>query len=236
MVYGNNEICSLLDFCSPPSPFAIILAPTVLAADDKVIVGYYVPWGNVQPSQLSFDKVTYINYCKLHWVVMADPGFGVLTEKNDPTNIFIDTDYDGPAIRELKQRAAAKGVKVQISLGDGQGAKRSRRSNYHRPERSIRLRHQGWRSILIPSSVQGLELPNAVQVVPTKPTTTSAPTATPALGTGVCDGVSAWKLTVAYNRTRKVTYNGHIWPVKWWTQNDTPGNNGQNVRTDLGAC
>ncbi|KAK9762052.1 hypothetical protein K7432_012566, partial [Basidiobolus ranarum] len=90
---------------------AISMAPSALAADDKVIVGYYVPWGNVQPSQLSYDKVTHINY-----------GFGVLTKKNDPANIFIDPDYDGPAIRQLKTLAAAKGVKVQISIGGWTGS------------------------------------------------------------------------------------------------------------------
>ncbi|KAK9738922.1 hypothetical protein K7432_018418 [Basidiobolus ranarum] len=35
-----------------------------LAADDKVVVGYYVPWGKVEPEQLSLDKVTHINYGK----------------------------------------------------------------------------------------------------------------------------------------------------------------------------
>ncbi|ORX98379.1 glycoside hydrolase, partial [Basidiobolus meristosporus CBS 931.73] len=89
----------------------IILSPSALAADDKVIVGYYVPWGNVQPSQLSYDKVTHINY-----------GFGVLTKKDDPTNIFIDADYDGTAIRQLKQLATPKGVKVQISIGGWTGS------------------------------------------------------------------------------------------------------------------
>ncbi|KAK9762631.1 hypothetical protein K7432_011449 [Basidiobolus ranarum] len=90
---------------------AITLSPSALAADDKVIVGYYVPWGNVQPSQLSYDKVTHINY-----------GFGVLTKKNDPANIFIDPDYDGPAISQLKTLAKAKGVKVQISIGGWTGS------------------------------------------------------------------------------------------------------------------
>ncbi|ORX65304.1 hypothetical protein K493DRAFT_181714, partial [Basidiobolus meristosporus CBS 931.73] len=59
---------------------------------------------------------------------------------------------------------------------------------------------------------------------------------TPTPGTGVCSGVDAWKSSQAYNGAQKVTYNGHIWQAKWWTQNDTPGNNSQNVWTDLGAC
>ncbi|ORY02150.1 glycoside hydrolase, partial [Basidiobolus meristosporus CBS 931.73] len=87
------------------------LAPLALATGDKVIVGYYVPWGKVQPSQLSYDKVTHINY-----------GFGVLTKKDDPSNISIDPSYDGSAIRQLKQLATPKGVKVQISLGGWTGS------------------------------------------------------------------------------------------------------------------
>ncbi|ORX81583.1 chitinase [Basidiobolus meristosporus CBS 931.73] len=69
--------------------------PLVLADDDKVIVGYYAPWGNVRPSQLSFDKVTHINYYP---------------------------EYDGDAINQLKQLATSKGVKIQISLGGWTGS------------------------------------------------------------------------------------------------------------------
>ncbi|KAK9660805.1 hypothetical protein K7432_018228, partial [Basidiobolus ranarum] len=83
-----------------------------LAADDKVVVGYYVPWGKVEPEQLSLDKVTHINY-----------GFGVLTKKTaDPTEITIDRYYDGNRIRKLKQVASAKGVKTLISLGGWTGS------------------------------------------------------------------------------------------------------------------
>ncbi|ORX88559.1 hypothetical protein K493DRAFT_384907 [Basidiobolus meristosporus CBS 931.73] len=91
----------------------LLLAPFAIeAADDKVVVGYYVPWGKVEPEQLSLDKVTHINY-----------GFGVLTKKtSDPTAITIDRYYDGTRIRKLKQLASAKGVKTLMSLGGWTGS------------------------------------------------------------------------------------------------------------------
>jgi chitinase len=53
-------------------------------------------------------------------------------------------------------------------------------------------------------------------------------------GTG-CSS-AAWSPTTAYNGGAVVTYNGHSWTAKWWTQGDIPGNNGQNVWTDNGPC
>ncbi|ORX85507.1 hypothetical protein K493DRAFT_170589, partial [Basidiobolus meristosporus CBS 931.73] len=60
------------------------------------------------------------------------------------------------------------------------------------------------------------------------PSPTSAP--------GICGGVADWSAATAYNGAQKVVYKGHLWQAKWWTQNDTPGSNSQNVWTDLGAC
>ncbi|KAK9764544.1 Chitinase 2 [Basidiobolus ranarum] len=71
--------------------------------------------------------------------------------------------------------------------------------------------------------------------VPTTTSTTSVPTTTQTPG-GSCANVAAWSSSVAYNGGQKISYNGHLWQAKWWTQNDTPGNNGQNVWTDLGSC
>ncbi|KAK9760411.1 hypothetical protein K7432_015578 [Basidiobolus ranarum] len=68
----------------------------------------------------------------------------------------------------------------------------------------------------------------------TSATTTSAPTTTENPGTGPCNGVGEWKASTAYNGAQKVTYNGHLWQAKWWTQNEIPGK--QNVWTDLGTC
>ncbi|MFL6073530.1 MAG: carbohydrate-binding protein [Mycobacteriales bacterium] len=46
----------------------------------------------------------------------------------------------------------------------------------------------------------------------------------------------AWNSATAYTGGQEVTYNGHTWKAKWWTQGDTPGNNSQDVWTDEGAC
>jgi chitinase len=46
----------------------------------------------------------------------------------------------------------------------------------------------------------------------------------------------AWVSTTAYVGGNVVSYNGHKWTAKWWTQGDIPGNNGQDVWTDNGAC
>ena len=46
----------------------------------------------------------------------------------------------------------------------------------------------------------------------------------------------AWNSATAYTGGQEVTYSGHTWKAKWWTQGDTPGNNSQDVWTDEGAC
>jgi chitinase len=52
---------------------------------------------------------------------------------------------------------------------------------------------------------------------------------------GPCSA-TAWSATTAYNGGAVVSYNGHKWTAKWWTQGDVPGNNGQDVWVDNGAC
>src|SRR6185369_1581459 len=47
---------------------------------------------------------------------------------------------------------------------------------------------------------------------------------------------AAWNAGTAYNGGATVSYGGHKWTAKWWTQGDIPGNNGQGVWTDNGAC
>jgi chitinase len=66
------------------------------------------------------------------------------------------------------------------------------------------------------------------------PTTTTTPPGGGG-GTGSCAGVAAWNSSVAYNGGAKVTYNGHVWTAKWWTEADTPGG-AAGVWTDSGAC
>ncbi|KAK9764161.1 hypothetical protein K7432_008562 [Basidiobolus ranarum] len=63
-------------------------------------------------------------------------------------------------------------------------------------------------------------------------TSSTAPTSTP--GTGICKDFPAWNAGTAYNGAAKVTYKGHLWQARWWTQNENPDTS--SVWTDLGAC
>ena len=58
---------------------------------------------------------------------------------------------------------------------------------------------------------------------------------TPPPATG-CAQYNSWSSAVAYQGGAVVSYNGHKWTAKWWTQGDIPGNNSQAVWTDNGAC
>jgi lysozyme-like protein/carbohydrate binding protein with CBM5/12 domain len=55
-------------------------------------------------------------------------------------------------------------------------------------------------------------------------------------GSTGCAGLSAWNSGTAYTGGASVSYNGHRWTAKWWTQGDVPGANAQNVWTDNGSC
>ncbi|MEW5734097.1 MAG: Ig-like domain-containing protein, partial [Thermodesulfobacteriota bacterium] len=47
----------------------------------------------------------------------------------------------------------------------------------------------------------------------------------------------AWKASSVYTANDKVSYGGHTWKAKWWTQGETPGTTGPwGVWQDLGAC
>src|SRR6266704_138812 len=68
------------------------------------------------------------------------------------------------------------------------------------------------------------------------PTGTRSPSPTP---TGTGDGgctLPPWNPSTAYVGGQQVSYAGHNWTAKWWTQGDIPGNNSQNVWTDNGSC
>ncbi|KAK9752292.1 hypothetical protein K7432_018048 [Basidiobolus ranarum] len=65
---------------------------------------------------------------------------------------------------------------------------------------------------------------------------TSTASVTPTSVPGICNGVAEWVSATAYTSAQKVTYKGHLWQAKWWTQNDTPGSNSQSVWNDIGAC
>jgi chitinase len=66
------------------------------------------------------------------------------------------------------------------------------------------------------------------------PPTTASPT--PTSGGGGSCSAAAWVSTTAYVGGQQVSYNGHLWTAKWWTQGDIPGNNSQGVWTDNGTC
>jgi chitinase len=67
---------------------------------------------------------------------------------------------------------------------------------------------------------------------PPPPTTTTAP---PGGGTGGCAAVAAWNSGTAYTGGMQVSFNGHLWTAKWWTEADTPGG-AAGVWTDNGPC
>jgi len=67
------------------------------------------------------------------------------------------------------------------------------------------------------------------------PSPSTSPSTSPTGGTGTC-AAPAWVSTTAYNGGAVVSYGGHQWTAKWWTQGDIPGNNAQNVWTDDGSC
>ncbi|KAK9760355.1 hypothetical protein K7432_015715 [Basidiobolus ranarum] len=68
--------------------------------------------------------------------------------------------------------------------------------------------------------------------IPTSSTSSTTPTSTP--GNGICKDFPAWNAGTGYNGSAKVTYKGHLWQARWWTQNENPDTS--SVWTDLGAC
>jgi chitinase len=66
---------------------------------------------------------------------------------------------------------------------------------------------------------------------PTPPPATPPP-ATPPPGGGSCG--PAWNSATGYAGGSEVSYTGHEYRARWWTQNETPGNH--EVWSDLGAC
>ncbi|WP_433043283.1 glycosyl hydrolase family 18 protein [Dactylosporangium sp. CS-033363] len=59
---------------------------------------------------------------------------------------------------------------------------------------------------------------------------------TPTGGTGNCAGLSPYNASTAYTGGQSVSYGGHKWTAKWWTQGETPSTGGSGVWTDNGAC
>ncbi len=65
---------------------------------------------------------------------------------------------------------------------------------------------------------------------PVPPTATK--TNTPSSG---CSA-PAYSSTAIYVNGNQVSYNGHLWQAKWWTQGEAPSTGGSGVWTDLGVC
>ncbi|KAK3812842.1 MAG: glycosyl hydrolases family 18-domain-containing protein [Benniella sp.] len=99
-------------------PLAIVVASVAAvpvqkrAADNKLVVGYWVPWGDVPVSAVDFTKYTHINY-----------GFGVLKKSSaSPADIIFDRYYDGTPMRELVKRGNQYGVPILMSVGGWTGS------------------------------------------------------------------------------------------------------------------
>ncbi|WP_084729202.1 chitinase [Streptacidiphilus neutrinimicus] len=67
------------------------------------------------------------------------------------------------------------------------------------------------------------------------PTSTASASASPTSGGGGTCTAAPWNSTTAYNGGAVVSYNGHQWTAKWWTEADTPGG-AAGVWTDNGPC
>ncbi|MCP2326818.1 chitinase [Hamadaea flava] len=69
------------------------------------------------------------------------------------------------------------------------------------------------------------------------PTTSTSASASPSTSTGTCTA-PAWVATQAYNGGAVVSYNGHKYTAKWWTQGNQPDLNTGDGKpwTDNGAC
>ncbi|EEB91951.1 hypothetical protein MPER_09612, partial [Moniliophthora perniciosa FA553] len=81
----------------------------------------------------------------------------------------------------------------------------------------------------------GATTPTTTRTTATTTTRTTTTTGGGGGGSGGCSGAAAWSSGVAYAGGSQVTYNGHLWTAKWWTQADTPGG-AAGVWTDNGAC
>ncbi|OIJ65330.1 chitinase [Streptomyces mangrovisoli] len=66
------------------------------------------------------------------------------------------------------------------------------------------------------------------------PTPTTTPTSTPTTPSAGCK--TAWNSSSVYVAGDEVSYNGHNWKAKWWTQNEVPTGTDWGPWQDEGAC
>ncbi len=109
----------------------------------------------------------------------------------------------------------------------------------------------GWEPPYVPALWQDLGAynggsPTNTPVPPTKTNTPTGPTATkppatntPAQPTATSSGTCtapAYSNTAVYVGGNQVSYQGHTWQAKWWTQGEAPSTGGSGVWADLGPC
>jgi chitinase len=67
------------------------------------------------------------------------------------------------------------------------------------------------------------------------PTTTTTPPVTTTPPSGTCSA-AAYNNATAYTGGQQVSYGGHTWTAKWWTQGEVPSTGGSGVWQDNGPC
>jgi chitinase len=63
----------------------------------------------------------------------------------------------------------------------------------------------------------------------------SSPPPTSPTNPGTCSA-AAYQAATVYTNGNTVSYNGHQWTAKWWTQGEAPSTGGSGVWTDNGPC
>ncbi|KAF9581418.1 hypothetical protein BGW38_001578, partial [Lunasporangiospora selenospora] len=103
---------SLLALAATAVAIASAIPVQKRAGKDKIVLGYWVPWGDVPIAQLDMTKYTHINY-----------GFGVTWKKGkSPADIEFDRYYDGNRMKELVVRGNQFGVPILMSIGGWTGS------------------------------------------------------------------------------------------------------------------
>ncbi|TFY80831.1 hypothetical protein EWM64_g3176 [Hericium alpestre] len=75
--------------------------------------------------------------------------------------------------------------------------------------------------------------PTTTSKKPSSTTTAAPPPTQPPSGS--CGVVAPWQSNIAYEGGDQVTYNGHLWTAKWWSEADVPGGSAGDW-TDDGPC
>jgi chitinase len=76
----------------------------------------------------------------------------------------------------------------------------------------------------------------SVEFAGATPPQSPPPTSPPPTGGGGTCTAPAYSSTAIYVNGDEVSYNGHTWMAKWWTQGEAPSTGGSGVWTDEGPC